>query len=178
MAKRNVSNIITITFSLIFLATAGYSCSGRYLRTESATGGEITGVYTLILYGGASANDLSTVAILAREGTPYSFDVFAPEFDYKIIKGVLAKEAVEKAEKFVSFHHDFWKIQLSKIIDNKDNAIGYEVRPLYNPIVYNRSDIPDVYYKNTDGKVIVYIRFYEYPDTFFPSRDGMTFSPK
>jgi len=177
MVRKNFYNI-TIGFLLIFLAMASYSCSGRYLRTEGAVGEEITGVYTLILYGGASANDLSTIAILAKEGTPYSFDVFAPEFDYKIIKGVPAKEALEKAEKFVSFHHDFWKIQLSKIVDNIGNAIGYEVRPLYNPIVYTKSDIPDVYYKNTDGKVIVYIRFYEYPEAFFPSEGGRMSAPK
>lgn len=163
--KRKFCNI-GFSLLLILLAMASYSCStGRYLRTESATGEEITGVYTLILYGGASANDTRTLAILAKEGTPYSFEVFQPEFEYKIIKGVPAKEALEKAKKFFTYHPDFWKIQLSKILDNKGGIIGYEVRPLYDPTVYDKSDIPDVYYKITDDKVIVYIRFDEYLPT-------------
>jgi len=154
----------TGSFGVLFIviAMAGYSCE-RYLRTETATGQEITGDYTLILCGGTSMNDVKTVAILAKEGTPYSFEVFQPEFEYKMIKGVPAKEALEKAEKFVAFHPDFWKIQLSKILDNSGSTIGYEVRPLYNPMVYNNKfDLPDVSYKITDHKVIVYIRFYEY----------------
>jgi hypothetical protein len=177
MKKIRLSNII-VALSIIFPVVAGYSCSGRYLKTENAGAGEITGSYTLILYGGTFPNDLSTIAVLAKEGTPYSFDVFAPEFDYKVIKAVPAKEALEKAEKFVSFHHDFWKVQLSKIIDKNGTAIGYEVRPLYNPAVYSNYDIPDVYYKISGVKVIVYIRFYEHPDTFFPLRGSMTLSPR
>jgi len=167
-----------IALLIIVLVMASYSC-GRYLKTESATGEEITGVYSLILYGGSSASDIKTVAILAKEGTPYSFEVFQPEFESKIIKGIPAKEALEKAEKFVSFHPDFWKIQLSKILDNKGRTIGYEVRPLYNPAVYdNKSDVPDVDYKITDHKVIVYIRFYEYPPIDIPFEGGGSFSPK
>jgi hypothetical protein len=166
-----------ITF-LMLTALAIYSCSGRYLRTESVSEGEITGVYTLILYGGNSPNDLNTFAILAKEGTPYSFDVFAPDFDYRTIKGVHAKEALEEAEKFVSFHPDFWKIELSKLVCDKGLTIGYEVRPLYNLIVHNGSAVPDVYYKKTDGKVIVYIRSYGYHAPFFPFKGGMTVGPK
>jgi len=159
--KRNFYKM-SLGLWFIVLAMASYSCE-RYLRTESATGQEIAGVYTLILRGGTSANDVKTIAILAKEGTPYSFEVFQPEFEYRIIKGVPAEEALERAEKFVRFHPDFWKIQLSKILDEKGSTIGYEVRPLYNPTVYdNKFDLPDVYYKITDHKVIVYIRFYEY----------------
>jgi hypothetical protein len=54
---------------------------------------------------------------------------------------------------------------LSKILDNKGGIIGFEVKPLYDPTVYDKSDIPDVYYKITDDKVIVYIRFEEYLPT-------------
>jgi hypothetical protein len=105
--KRNFCNI-GFSLLLILLTMASYSCStGRYLRTESATGEEITGVYTLIIYGGASANDTRTLAILAKEGTPYSFEVFQPEFEMKIIKGVPAREALEKARKSFTLHPDF-----------------------------------------------------------------------
>ncbi len=177
--KRNF-HTASIALVIMVLAMASYSCSaGRYLKTETATGEEITGVYTLIFYGGTSANDISTLAILAKEGTPYSFEVFAPEFNYRIIRGIPAKEALEKAEKFVSFHPDFWKIQLSKILDDKGGTVGYEVRPLYNPSVYDKSELPDVYYKITDGKVTVYIKFYKYPAPEpMPFEGGRSFGPK
>jgi hypothetical protein len=177
--ERRMSYMV-IAAILISLSVAASSCSmGRYLKTESAAEQEITGVYTLILYGGRSANDLRTMAILAKEGIHRpSFEVFAPEFDYKVVTGVTAKEAVEKAEKFVSFHHNFWRIQLSKIVDDKGDAIGYEVRPLYRSLGRNQSDIFDVNYKMSDGKVIVYIRDYEYPDTRLPFEGGRMSSPK
>ncbi len=134
------------------------SCSGRYLRTESATTEDIKGTYTLILYGGYYVNDTKTLAVLAKEGTRYAFDVFAPDFDYHIIKGVPAPEALVRAGKFVSFHHAFWKVQWRKIVDTNGEVIGYEARPLYYPLNFGESDILDVYYKKTDDKVIVYIR--------------------
>lgn len=179
MIKKVSFNVIVLLL-LIFLATAGYSCAtGRYLKTQSATEGEITGVYTVILYGGTSVNDVETIAVLMKEGTPYSFEVFRPEFDYRTIKGVPGKEALEKAEKFVSFHHNFWKIQLNKIVDGRGNTVGYEVRPLYYPGASDKSDILDVDYKNADGKIIVYIRLYEYPEMErMPFEGGRGFGPK
>ena len=93
------------------LTMANYSCSERYLRTESVTPGKITGIYTLILYGGNYGNDIKTVAILEKEGTPYTFDIFAPAFDYRVIKktergiGVKSFQAVEKLlQKTVQSH--------------------------------------------------------------------------
>lgn len=171
LMKKNLFRVIT-ALMFILLSLTNYSCyGGRYLKTESANSGEITGTYTLILYGGNYANDKKTLAILAKEGTQNTFDVFAPEFDYKIIKGVPARDALKKAEYFVRFHHDFWKSQLSKIIDKQGNVIGYEIRPLYYPMIYGNPDILHVYYKKTDGKTIVYIRLYQNLETM-PFEDG------
>jgi hypothetical protein len=156
---------------LLILALLSYSCSERYLRTESATPGEITGTYTLILYGGNYANDVKTFAILAKEGTPYTFDVFAPSFDYRIIKNAPAREALEKAKKFVSFHPDFWKIQISEILGPQGGVIGYEVKPLYYPEAFGNPDIIRTYYKMTGNKVNVYIR----PHFRYPAGGGVTF---
>jgi hypothetical protein len=178
LTKKELSSVI-IAAVLAVLTFASSSCSGRYLKTESAVEQEIAGNYTLILYGGRSVNDLITIAILAKEGTPYAFEVYAPDFEYKAIKGVPAKDAWEMAEKFVSFHHSFWKTQLSKIIDNQGKTIGYEVRPLYYPVIRNQSDILDVYYKKSDGKVTVYIKSYEYPGgESFPFEGGRGIGPK
>lgn len=178
--ERKSKSPVVIAMTLVWLMVAVSSCSmGGYLKTESAAEQEITGVYTLILYGAGSANDLRTFAILAKEGDHLpSFEVFAPEFNYKVVTGVSAKEAVERAEKFVSFHHDFWKIQLSRIVDDKGDAIGYEMRPLYRSLGANQLDIFELNYRMSAGKVIVYIEDYEYPDTRLPFDGGRMSSPR
>jgi hypothetical protein len=137
---------------LLIIILATYSCSERYLRTESATPGAITGTYTLILYGGNYANSIKNIAILAKEGTPYTFDIYEPSFDYRTIKGVPAREALTTAEKFVRSNPNFWKIQINEILAPHGGAIGYEVKPLYYP------DIINTYYKMTGKKVVVFIR--------------------
>jgi hypothetical protein len=120
---------------------------------------DITGTYTLILYGGNYSDDLETIAILDREGDPYNFEPYAPDFDYRIKKRVPAKKAMKEAEKFVSFHNSFLRSQISRIIDNNGKTIGYEVRPLYQPLTFGISDVLDVYYwVKEGGRVKVLIR--------------------
>ena len=141
---------------------------GSYLRTEQAKDEEVTGSFTLILYGGRHANDLETIAFLDKEGDQYEFEPYAPEFDYKVRKGVSAADALKEARRFVSFHSAFWRSQLSKILDEKGNIIGYEVRPLYRPFIYGRADLIDVYYRIKDEKVIIYIKLIpDISDTLF-----------
>jgi subtilase family serine protease len=177
--KKRYFHAAGIKLLLLILAVLSYSCSERYLRTESAAPGQITGVYNLILYGGNSANDIKTVAILAREETPYTFDIFAPSFDYKIVKNVSAPEALEKAKKFVSFHPDFWKIQINEILAPQGSVIGYEVKPLYYPGTFSNPDIINTYYKVTGRKVIVFIRpRFRYPALDVPSEGSGGFGPR
>jgi hypothetical protein len=129
------------------------------LRTEAANPSEVKGTFTLILYGGNYYDDLETMALLDREGDPYTLDLFVPDFDYRVVKGVPAKEALAKAEKFIKFHPSFWHSQLSKILDDKGEVIGYELRPLYYPITYGDSDVLDVHYwMKEGGRVKVTVR--------------------
>jgi hypothetical protein len=129
------------------------------LRTESAEAFAMNGSFTLILYGARFPDDIETIVIFDIEGDKYNFEPFAPDFDYKIKKGVQAKEALAEAQKFVSFHNSFWRSQFSRILDPKGNIIGYELRPLYNNFVYGRSDVMDVYYwLKEGGKIKVTIR--------------------
>jgi hypothetical protein len=119
---------------------------------------EVTGVFTLILYGGRYLDDIETIAILDKEGDQYTFEPYAPEFDYRIKRGVPAKEAFVEAKIFVSSHSSFRRAQLGKILDNNGNIIGFEVRPLYFPLTYGVSDVLDVDYWLKDSKVIVKIK--------------------
>jgi hypothetical protein len=153
--------VMIFTFCLVtfnFTAPVSFAFE-KPLKTEKAKVDDVTGSFTLILYGGRFSDDIETIAILDREGDQYTFEPYAPEFDYRIKKGVQAKDAIREAEKFVSFHNSFWRSQLSKIIDNKGNPIGYELRPLYLPFSYGISDVMDVYYWRKEGnKVKVTIR--------------------
>jgi hypothetical protein len=144
--------------SLLLLLVSVSSADTRYLKTEETQVSDVTGTFTLLLYGGRYSNDLETVAFLDKEGDQYEFDPYAPEFDYKVKKEVPAGDALTEARKFVSFHNAFWRSQLSRILDEKGNTIGYEVRPLYRPFVYGRDDLLEVYYRIKGEKVITYIR--------------------
>ena len=66
------------------------------IHTEPPGDKEISGVFTLILYGGNYLDDLETVAFLDREGDAYTFDIFAPDFNYRTIKGLSAAEGLKK----------------------------------------------------------------------------------
>ena len=157
----NVSRILLGISGVVCLVFLLSSCSERYLREEAAARDEVKGAYTLILYGGHSSTDIKTFAILVKESGRYNFDIYAPDFDYTVIKGVDAGEAVKRAEHFVSFHHAFWKDQWRKILDANGEVVAFEVRPLYHSINFGVSDLLDVYYKKAGDKIIVYIRLYQ-----------------
>ena len=142
------------------LCLAFSSCAGgTYLKTESVAPGDVAGNFTLLLHGHRYSNDAKNVAILCEEGGNYSFDLFAPEFDYSTEKHVPAKIALEKAEKFVSFHYAFERSRLSRIIGPEGNAIGYELRPLYSVLEFGYPDALDIRYVLKDSTVVVRIGF-------------------
>lgn len=141
------------------------------LNTDYATPAEITGTFNVILFGGAHHDDLETVAFLDIEGDESTIEPFAPDFDFVIKKGLSAEEALRVAGKFVSFHPSFWKTQLTKIISPVGNIVGFELRPLYIPFVYGKSDVLDIYYwPKKEGKIKVTV-------TLIPSLKSLKFNP-
>ncbi len=131
---------------------------GAGLRTQTVQPEAVEGTFTLILYGARYSDDIQTLAILDLEGDGYAFRIYAPEFDYKVKHGLPAKEALEEALQFVSFHRSFQQARLSRILDPQGRAIGYEVRPLYRIIDFPYSDVLDVYYGLAGTEVTVRIR--------------------
>lgn len=128
------------------------------LKTGEANAIDVSGTFTLILYGSRHLNDIETVAILDLEGDPYTFEPFAPEFDFIVKRGIPAKEAMIEAERFVSWHSSFYRSQLSRVIDDRGNTIGYELRPLYDPLTFGITDVMDVDYTLRDSRVRAMIR--------------------
>ncbi len=147
-----------------FIAVVSSGCGlslKQEIRTESAAEKEVSGVYSLILYGGRTGEDMETAAILDREDDSYTIVPYAPDFDYRIIKHLPAKEALADAYRFVSFHPSFSHAQLARIVDSSGAVIGYEVRPLYMTFTYGLSDVLDISYWRRGEKVFVKVKLKE-----------------
>lgn len=157
--KTAISRILSLVVLPVLLLTLAGSCVfGRYLKVENADPAGIKGTYTLFLYGGRYMDDFETIAIMAEEGTPYTFEIYAPDFNYKVKNRVPADKALAEAKRFVSANHDFHRIDFKRIPDEAGNTIGYEVRPLYYPFYLRYSDVLDVAFKVENQKVTVYIK--------------------
>jgi hypothetical protein len=171
--EKTISIFIFIA-PLLFIVNYSFAITG-HLRTEEIKENDIKGVFTLILYGARDINDIETVAILDLEGDQYTLEPYAPAFDYKVKKGLSEKEAFDEAHKFISYHNSFYRSQISRILDDKGNTIGYELRPLYMPIVFGRSDVLEVDYWLREGKVRVKIKLLPSIERALPERTIVSF---
>lgn len=149
------------SFAVILLLLGLNACAtGKYLKTEDAKTSDVTGTFTLIMYGCGYHGDMSNVAILAKEDTQRPFEVFAPEFSYKVKKNIAAEDALKDAERFIGCSTNTNPyVHLAKIIDGAGNTIGYELRPRYSRLSAT-SDVLDISYIS-NGKVTVKIRLKE-----------------
>jgi hypothetical protein len=159
-----MKNAKTLYFFLLMFGVlfGSFSCTpGIRLNTQGAQNSEVTGTYTVIYYGCNFLNDLETIAFLDREDGKYPFEPYAPDFEYRVKKGLSAKEAMETAMKFVSCNASFNRAQVSEILGPNGEMIGYEVRPLYQPFTYGAGDFLLVNYSLKDGKVVINLRLRE-----------------
>jgi hypothetical protein len=140
--------------------------------TESMREEEASDVFTLILYGGNYSNDLETAAFLDRQGDAYSFDINAPEFNYRTIEGLTFEEGLYKAMEFVSNDTSFHQFRLNSIVNDKSQVIGYEMKPLYLPYTYGTNDVLDIWYTEKGNKVVVTVRLKPFIEKM-KSRDGV-----
>ncbi len=154
MVKR-IGGCITVIAVLSVLLSLNACSEGRYLRTESVSAIDTTAAYSVILYGCRYHGDLTNVALLQKEGSQYAFQVYGPQYDYKILKNVPAEKALKEAENFISCSHSRQTL-LSRVLDSAGNTVGYELRPLYAPLT-GYYDVLDVSYL-LNGKVGVTIR--------------------
>jgi hypothetical protein len=128
------------------------------VKTQVARAEDVSGNFSLVLWGGRFLDDPETIAFLDIEGDQYTIEPYAPDFDFTVKRGVPAKEALKRAEEFVSQNTDFQNSQVFSILDRNGVVIGYEVRPFYRPLRYGLSDIIDVQYWITDKTVNVKVR--------------------
>lgn len=147
--------LLLILLFILMIVVARALLGGTILKTDGADRSQISGTFTLMLIGGTHADDLETFALLDREGDRYVFEPFVPAYRLRIIPGLSAEEAMDRAENFVKMHHAFHQFRVSRVLDERSNAIGYEVRPLYMPEIYGFSDLLQIGYTFKRGKVYV-----------------------
>jgi len=141
---------------LIIIALISLS-GGNHLKTEAANLADVQGKFTLLLYGCSSRNDLANIAIFDKEGDPYSFEIYAPDFSYAIKAGLNATEALQEAERFVRCNFQSERSQLRRILSPAGAGIGFELRPLYSVVTFGKDDVLDVRYVIKDRKIVVHI---------------------
>ena len=154
---RKIIYTTLIVFALLVTVFAGTPSIGKSLLTEGARVSEVTGNFTLILYGGRYSRDIETIAFLIPEGSKYTFELYAPDFDYRVVKGLEAKAAFDKAEQFVRIHNAFLRSELNSILDVDGKVIGFELRPLYDPLEFGIEDVLDTSYALSNGRVRIYV---------------------
>jgi hypothetical protein len=141
---RNLPSLIIIT-----LLTINFSCSTvKYLKTETISETEMTGVFTLFLY---SEYQEIEIAILDIEGDQYTIEMSGSQYNYVAARGVTAESAVKSAVGFINSQRTWW----SRILAPDGSVIGYDLRARYNTLHYGIPDILDVSYWIEDEKVIV-----------------------
>jgi hypothetical protein len=145
---KTIRKPVSLFFGMLLACFICSACAFNqsYIQTKGAEKAEITGNYTVFLYGAHHYNDIATVAILAPTDGPHKFDIFATDWAYRSVKGVAGKDAVAMADKFVSWHSSFVRTQTSKILAPSGEIIGYEIRPLYMLTTFGKEDVMYVDY--------------------------------
>jgi hypothetical protein len=147
-----VKRCALITALAVTLLAAG--CAGT-LRTSNMKSTEpIRGTFDLILYGGNHLQDLETTAILDVAGDPYTIVPRAPEFDYRVMKGLDAVEAIERARAFDLHNPAATAVLPMRVQTAQGTVVAYELRPLYQPFAFE--DVLRVsYWESGDGIIRV-----------------------
>ena len=136
------------------------SCSlGTQLNTELADPKLITGTYTLLLYGCHYPEQIDNVAILVDKNSKYPLEIYDIKTSYSVENDVPAQQALEKADSFIRCSsHRVSQTQLTRIPDDSNGTVGYEVRPLYVPTEFGTPDVLIINYSLKDGKILTYIK--------------------
>jgi len=140
----------------VILMLVLYSCApGMKLVPKSADPAELTGTYTLILYGCRYADDLENIALIVDEKSGYSVDIYALEAMYKVKKELSGSQALSEAEAFVRCSMPpVWKSVVRRISDDLGKTIAYEIKPLYRDLVPQEALVSS--YSLKDMKVTAY----------------------
>ena len=141
-------------------------------RLEQAEQKEVAGTYSLVLFDSGLGNGIQRIAVLDREGDSYRFEPYAPEFEYKIVRGLSGSEALQRAQHYLAVTPEYWKSQLSRIKGPAGEVLGYELRPLYQRTVFGMDDVLEISYRVKGETVFIHMRLKDPIDRLFRSSGG------
>ena len=167
---KQIKSCFLIVFPLIAALLSASCTTGIRLNTTGDGGPQTSGSFRVIFFGCNYLNDLETIAFLDKEGDQYTFEPYAPDFKYRTEKGVTAKDALEKAQKFLNCNAALVHTRMSAINAPNGDVIGYEIRPAYENLAYGAGRALYTDYWLRDNKVIISIRLS--PDIERMLRDG------
>ncbi|MGD0887228.1 MAG: hypothetical protein ABSA46_20480 [Thermodesulfovibrionales bacterium] len=154
MKKLSARFIQASAIALMFLISSGCA-GGTFLKTEPLQPDvKITGRYALVLLQDKNYSALKTIAFLDVEGNNYSLVPYAPAYEYAVTRDISGQEALQKAVAFVRDNPLSRSYQISRILDPGGTTIGYEVRPLYDPLDHGVSDVMTVSYVLRDKGIV------------------------
>ncbi len=155
-------NALPIAAAVLALALLGCAAGKRLepVRMDGSSG--IEGTYTVYLYSTKQyAGSEGTVpvraaiAFLDLEGDDYFFSLDVPEYEYGVVEGLSAGEAVRSAEWFIYQQHGSMDNILYRRIEVDGKTIGYEARERIKPWIYRRDVVNVEYISSEGGKVRV-----------------------
>ena len=147
---------IAVVVVMIFIGLK-YMSGDNHLKTEAANPANVQGKFTLLLYGCSFRDDLANIAILDKEGDPYSFEIYAPDFSYTSKAGLSGVDALQEAERFVRCNFQSQRSQLRKVLNPAGTIVGFELRPLYSVETFGKDDVLEIRYVIKDRKIVVHI---------------------
>jgi hypothetical protein len=156
---KRLNNIIGLA-TLLMMTISMQSCVlGTQLNTTSADPKLITGTYTLLLYGCNYPDQIDNVAILVDKNSKYPLEIYDIDTSYSVKNDIPAQQAIAEADAFVRCsNHRVPQTRITRIPDDSNGTIGYEVRPLYVPMEFGTADILIINYSLKNGKVWTFIK--------------------
>jgi hypothetical protein len=156
---KRLNNLIGLA-TLLLMTISLQSCMlGTQLITTSTDPRLISGTYTLLLYGCHYPDQINNVAILVDKNSKYPLEIYDIDTSYTVKKDVPGQQAIAEADAFVRCSsHRVPQTQITRIPDDSNGTIGYEVRPLYVPTEFGTPDVLIINYSLKGGKVRAYIK--------------------
>jgi hypothetical protein len=147
--------ILLIALSVMLTIT---SCFPGHALKTTETADIVKGAYRSLLFGCRYPDDILNAAFLDREGDAYSFEIYAPDYEYFITPYLPAEEALAQADRFIRCSFHYQNATLHAIQTRNGSIIGYEMRPLYSPLRFGYADVLTINYRIMDNRIIIYIK--------------------
>lgn len=144
----------------VLLGVALGACAvGTRLDTGTARPNEVTGTFSVYLYGCRYPSDIETMALLVDQTTPYPFDLVVLPASYRTKTGLAGPDALSEAAAFVQCGiYATGAHVLRSISDPAGKTIAFEIKPLYPRLEMGAEEVLFSDYFLRDDRVRAYFK--------------------